>query len=257
MQPLQPLLEKIGFNHQESGVYLYVLVKGEAPASKVARETRIPRSTVRGILDKLCTAAIVTKVYKRNTQYYSCKPPSSLLQYLEKQAETTKENMRKVRDALPFFSAVHGHPGIIPKVQVFEGADQVIEAFNHSLFTEGIDEILFVTSYHFLRNPVVRRNDINFYIPRRIKNRIKMRVLVGKAEEKDKPIADDKTEFRERRQLTNTVALPGNFHVYGNFVVYFSAGDNEYLAVLIESPMMAETMRSLFNVMWEQCEKSR
>jgi hypothetical protein len=141
-------------------------------------------------------------------------------------------------------------------VQVFEGADQVIEAFNHSLFTEGIKEILFVTSYHFLRDPVVRKNDINFYIPRRVKKGIKMRVLVGRADDADKPIRDDKDELRERRQLTNTVALPGNFHVYGNYVVYFSAGAHEYLAVLIESPMMAETMRSLFNVMWEQCEKN-
>jgi hypothetical protein len=143
----------------------------------------------------------------------------------------------------------------VPKVRVFEGPDQVIEAFNHSLFTEGIHEILFMTSYHFLRDPVVRRNDINFYIPRRVKKGIFMKVLVGRAEDKDVPYANDKSQLRERRQLTNTRTLPGNFHVYGNFVVYFSAGDKEYLAVLVESPMMAETMRSLFNVMWDMSEK--
>lgn len=257
MQPLQPLLERIGFNHQESGVYLYLLVHGEAPASKVASATHIPRSTVRGILDKLCVSGIVTKVYKRNTQYYSCRPPSTLVHYLERQVETTQDNIASMRKALPLFAAVHSHPGVVPKVQVFEGPDQVIEAFNHSLFVDGIDEILFMTSYHFLRDPVVKKNDINFYIPRRIKKGIRMKVLVGRAEDKDIPYVNDTAQLRERRQLTTTRELPGNFHVYGNFVVYFSAGANEYLAVLVESPMMAETMRSMFNVMWDYSKKEK
>ena len=256
MQPLQPLLESIGFNHQESAVYLHLLTNGELPASKVSSSLRVPRSTVRGILDKLCGAGILAKIYKRNTQYYSCKSPKTLAQYVERQQETLRKNMETVQDALPLFQSIYAHPAIVPKVQVFEGPEQVIEAFNHSLFAEGIKEILFITSYRFLRDPVVKRNDLNFYIPKRVKMKLPMRVLVGKAEESDKPIVNDRTQYRERRQLTSTMSLPGNIHIYGNYVVYFSAGEKEYLAVLIESPMMAETMRALFNLMWEQCKPS-
>ncbi len=82
-----------------------------------------------------------------------------------------------------------------------------------------------------------------------------MRVLVGQADDEPKPIIFDKKELRERRQLSVKHMLPGNFHVYGNHVAYFSAGDGEYLAILIESAVMAATMRSLFEVMWEMCGK--
>ena len=169
MQHLQPLLETIGFNHQESALYLHVLSAGELPASKIATATRIPRSTVRGILDALCTAGLMSKVYKRNTQYYSCKPPAHLLKYLEQKMNATKDAMASVKAALPLFDALQTGGGVVPKVQVFEGPEQVVEAFNHSLYTDGIEEILFVTSFRFMRDPVIKKNNTDFYIPRRIK----------------------------------------------------------------------------------------
>lgn len=254
MNHLQPLLEEIGFNHLESAIYLYLIGKGELPASKVAREIHIPRSTVRGILDTLCLKGIMTKITKRHTQYYSCKEPKSLIELLKKQITNTSNSIKKIETALPMLKALHRQSGIVPKVQVYEGPDQIIEAFNHSLFVEGIEEILFVTSYRFLKDPVVRRNDIHSYVPRRVKKGIKMRVLVGQADEEPKPKKYDKRELRQRRVLTSSRILQGNFHIYGNFVAYFSAGEGEYLAIIIESSVMSETMRSLFEVMWEKSD---
>lgn len=253
MTSLQPLLESIGFNHHESGIYLHLLGKPGLAASVIARELRLPRSTVRGTLDHLCAINVVTKVYRKNTQFYSCKSPEMLERYLEKKVSATTAQLARIQRAVPLFSALHNHPDIVPKVQVFEGAEQVIEAFNHSLYVDGIEEILFMTSYRFLRDPIIKKNDFEFYIPRRVKKGIRMRVLVGQADNDDIPKRNDKRELRERRELASRHVLLGNLHIYGNFVVYFSAGDQEYLAVLVESAIMADTIRSLFNAMWEQC----
>lgn len=140
-------------------------------------------------------------------------------------------------------------------MKYFEGSRGVIEAFNHSLFVEGIKEILFFTSYSFIRDRVILRNDDDFYIPMRVKKGIRMRVLVGNRADVDpRKKYNDPTELRERRYVPEGFALPGNIHIYGNFVVYFSTGNTEYMAVLIESAMMADTLRALFNFLWEQCK---
>lgn len=255
MHHLQPLIEDIGFNHHESTIYLQLLQAGEQPASLIARHTRIPRSTVRGVLDKLCERGVVRKLYKRNTQYYQCEDPASLIRHLQNRIGEDQQSIKRVEETLPQLSALLRKDSVIPKVKYFEGAKGVIEAFNHSLFVEGIEEIMFFTSYSFIRNTVILKNDDDFYIPLRVKKGIRMRVLVGKRKDLDpRKKYNDPTELRERRYIPEQFALPGNIHIYGNFVVYFSASEAEYMAVLIESAMMADTMRALFNFMWEQCK---
>ncbi|TSD00069.1 MAG: Uncharacterized protein Greene101449_355 [Candidatus Peregrinibacteria bacterium Greene1014_49] len=254
MRHLQPLLEDIGLNHHESTVYLQLLQAGEQPASMVSRQTHIPRSTVRGALDKLCERGIVRKLYKRNTQYYRCEDPAALVRHLQSRITDDQLNIKRVTATLPQLKALLRKDSVIPKVKYFEGAKGVIEAFNHSLFADDIEEILFFTSYSFIRNSFILKNDDDFYIPLRIKKGIRMRVLVGKRKDLDpRKKYNDPTELRERRYIPERFTLPGNIHIYGNFVVYFSADATEHMAVLIESAMMADTMRALFEFMWEKC----
>ncbi len=255
MKNAQALLESIGLNHHESSIYLYLLEYGEQAGSKVASALKLPRSTVRNTLDKLCERGIVSKIYKRNTQYYACKKPSALLDYKKRDIEEAAKQLEQLKESLPLLSALHDQRNVVPKVRYFEGKDGVIEAFNHSLFVEGITEILFFTSYQFLRTPVIRKNDVEFYMPMRIqKKRIPMRVLVGHTDEADKLKLNDPTELRVRRFIPSKYTLPGNIHIYGDYVVYFSAGNAEHMAVMIESRMMADTMRALFEFMWEQVD---
>lgn len=253
MQHIQPLLEKIGLNHHESTIYLHLLYQGELPASYIAHALKLPRSTTRGILDKLCEIGIVSKLYKRNTQYYFCNRPNAITQYLERSIELKQEQLEEVKNVLPMLDSIHAQKGIVPKVQVFEGPEQVIEALNSSLFQD-ITELLVFTSYEFLENPLIRKNDKEFFMKRRIQKGIYARVLVGKTTESSKLVKKAPGELRERRFISPQYELPGNVHIYANTVVYFSASKNEYLAVLIQSKMIADTMRALFEFMWKQCK---
>src|SRR4051812_7167875 len=114
MHHLQPLLEQIGFNHHESAIYLQLLQSGEQPASLLARQSKIPRSTVRGVLEKLCARGVVNKLYKRNTQYYRCEPPDSLLAHLQRRIADDHDSMRAIEETLPQLKAMHRKDGVIP-----------------------------------------------------------------------------------------------------------------------------------------------
>ncbi len=219
---------------------------------KVALATNIPRNTTRGILDKLAAKGIVRKLYKRNTQYYSCKPPIALQEFLIDTIASAKGRLDELENFMPTLTAIHAQKGVIPKVRYFEGQNGVIEAFNHSLYADE-KEMLFFTSYKYLSLQFIRKNDEEFYVPMRIKKGMKLRVLVGRTEEAMQFARSDPKELRSCRFIPQTFTLPGNIHVYGDYVVYFSVAEKEHMAVMIESPMMADTMRALFEFMWQKC----
>lgn len=250
---LRILLSKLGFNAYEIKIYLHLLSSGEQSASVVARKLSVPRSTVRGILDKMCEKGLVTKLFKKNIQFYYCKSPDSLLAKLEREIKQRERALEMVKESLPHLQGLFDKSKIIPRVQYYEGIHQVIEAFNNTLFTEGIEEILSITSYTFLRNPLIKRNDDEFYIPMRVKKGIKLRLIVGQTDDKAKRVGSNPKELRERRFLPPKYELPGTFYIHGDSVLYFSADKGEYMAVNIESAMMASTMKMLFEFMWEKC----
>lgn len=252
MDNIHNFLHKIGLGHHETRLYISLLHNGEQTASFLSKELSIPRTTTRGALDRLSNMGIVTKIYKRNTQYYSPLPPSSLKNLLEEALEEKKQLLQDFTKLSPTIEQLYTYTNIVPKVQVFEGEKQLIEAFNMSLYEEN-KEILIFTSYEFLKNPIIRKNDDDVYIKLRVKKGISARVLVGKTTESSKMQSYSPHELRERRFIPEKYRLPGNIHIYGNSVMYFTAKEGEYLAVLIQSAMAAETLKALFEFMWEQC----
>lgn len=253
MDHIVQLLEKMGLNHYESRLYLHLLELGETPASVISKQMHLPRSTVRGTLDHLCERGIVAKIYRRNTQYYQCKPPEALVELMESAIRQSRDIMSELHTQIPFLHTLYVRKTVLPKVQYFEGLSQVLEAFNKTLYEEGITEILVLTSYNFLTDPVFRKHDDEFYIPLRVKKGIRLRSIVGNSPLQDKTAKVEPDELRERRFFPKKYSFPGTFYIFGDSVLYFSAGKKEYMAVIIESADMAETMRSLHNFMWEAC----
>lgn len=252
MKNIQQILEQAGLNAYECKLYLQLLYSGEQAASVVARASKIPRSTARGVLDQLCERGIVEKLYKRNTQFYSCKSPSALKVHLENRIAKNERAIELIENALPMLNAYFTQKNIAPKVRLFEGREQVIEAFNRSLFQEGVEEILIFTSYEFFKDPVIYKNDQEYFVGMRVKKGIPVRVLVSKSTESSKLEMKSPKFLRERRFIPEKYELPGNIHIYGESVLYFYADKDEYLAVLIEGGQVAKTMRTLFEFMWEK-----
>ena len=250
MNETRHFLEQMGFTPHESRVYLDLLNLGETSASKLAAQLGLARTTTRNTLDRLYEEGLLNRIYRRNTQFYNCKPPSALVDLLKTREDLASKQLKKANQLLPNFMALYQSNAVVPKVRVFEGEKQVIEAFNHSLYAE-VGEILFFTSYKFLQSQAIQKNDDEFYIPERIKKGIELRVLVGKTENASKMCKVNPSELRERRFIPDKFVLPGNIHVYGDFVVYFSTQNSETMAVLVESRIMAETMRTLFECIWE------
>ncbi len=246
---LQGALERIGLNHHEAQVYLALLAQGHLPASKLALASSTPRSTIRSILDALCAKGVVDKLYRGNTQYYSCLPADALVRAVEREAAEKKRHADVLRELVPMLESMRHAESTLPRVRYFEGEDGVIEAFNHSL-VHATGEILFITSYDFFQTERIRAYDVEEYLPDRIRRGIHMRVLSERNAATAYWHERSTAELRAHRFIADGQKLPGNFFIYDAYVLYFSANNGEYIAVLTESAVMAATMRTLFESAW-------
>jgi sugar-specific transcriptional regulator TrmB len=249
-----PAIEAAGLNHHEARVYIALLSEGQRSASELARQSRTPRSTIRSILDRLCEKGIVDKIYRGNVQHYSCLPTGALVRAMEREITERQERADKLRSTIHKLEALRTTGVHLPVVRYFEGEQGVMEALHHSL-VNGSKEILFLTSYDFFQNERVRKYDIEQYLPDRLRRGIRMRVLGEKSKEATHWHQRSAKELREHRFLSKGKKLPGNFWIYGNYVLYFSANKGELIAVLTESAVMAATMKTMFEELWKHAEK--
>lgn len=246
---LLPHLEAAGLHHHEAQVYVSLLSEGQRSASELAKKSRTPRTTIRSILDRLCEKGLVDKIYRGNAQYYSCLPADALVRAMERDIGAKQRRVDVMRDMIPTIEAMRTTGSSLPLVRYFEGEQGIMEAFNHSL-TCGEKEILFITSYDFFQTQAVREYDVGEYFPTRIRRGIHMKVLGEQSKEAKYWDHRKKGELREHRFLPKGEKLPGNFFIYGKYVLYFSANKGEYIAVLTESSVMAATMKTLFKNLW-------
>lgn len=253
---LPQLLSEIGFNHFESKIYLYLLGQGQKAASTIAQANNIPRSTTRGVLDKFCIEGLAQKHYQKNTQYYRALSPEKLITKLQHDQHQINQHIQKVQAQLGNLNHLHKQHQSTPKVQVFEGINEVIEAFNLSLY-ESPQEILIFTNYTFFSDQKFKKNDDEFFIPQRVKRGIGVKVLVGHSHQSKYLPEFDPIEIRLRKRLPKDFQIPGNVHIYNDRVLYFSLEESPPTAVITQSKVLADTMRNLFEFMWSQTQTTQ
>lgn len=76
-------LKEIGFDDKESSVYLAFLKIGETTATKISKETKIERTLVYYIIEKLINKGLLSFKLKNNVKYYSASNPDKILEDLK------------------------------------------------------------------------------------------------------------------------------------------------------------------------------
>lgn len=227
---------------------------GCKPASELAKKSNTPRSTIRSILDKLCERGVIGKSLKGNTQYYFCEPPEKLVKCMERKIAQDKEAINQVKDSLHYFESVWGRKSFVPSVRTYEGVDGFIEAYNHPLYVN-TKEMLAVTSYSFMDSEVFRKNDLEFFMPTRVKKGISLRVISNRNYEAMELFRTSAKYIRKHMFVPDGYEFPGTIHVYGNYIALLSSNEFESLGVIVESTVMSDMMRIFFDFMWTTCRR--
>src|SRR3989338_6212668 len=97
------VFEKLGLTKGEIKVYLALNKLGESTIGPIGRESKVSKSKMYDILDKLIEKGLVGYISKEGTKYFVTNDPHMILEYVnskEKELQTTKQQVESFLPSL-------------------------------------------------------------------------------------------------------------------------------------------------------------
>ena len=116
MKNILEVLSELGFEERESKIYLSLLKEQEQTALSLARNTKIDRTTIYDLLEKLIQKGIVSQTIKNNSKTYKAIESKALLTYF-------KEKYSSLESILPQLSSLQSKKQEKLSCELFQGKD--------------------------------------------------------------------------------------------------------------------------------------
>jgi len=238
---INQILENYGLTPKEIQIYLALLSIGEGTATEISDHSKVKRTTVYPIADKLVKRGIIGQYRVKYGTRFVAVSPKNLISRLE----SIKFELTAV---LPELEAIEKKDLFKPSVKFFEGKEGYLNTVNESLNGYSF-EVLYLGSAEELNNIITEKYVTDVYIPERLKRRIKFRQLVFN-DNFSKILKDkDPAELRVTKFLPNNFSFDGNMLIYKDKVAYFSS-KKELTTMLIESVDIAQMEKKKFEIIW-------
>jgi sugar-specific transcriptional regulator TrmB len=238
MDPIRQTLSEIGLTSQEASIYLFLITQESTPASTIADQLNITRSSSYDILKNLSEKGLVTSIEQNDSLKFSAEPPDNLLTILqnkEKKVIAQKIILEKIEE------------DIISKTRDKDNNLKVkhipVEDFNEE----------YEKTYKNLdtKNQIIRsigsgeEEDIDFVeqsISSRVKNKVKLHLLINKNEKtKDYKLNDiaqlrETIYFKKNKNITVDITIgPSRIDIEDSKSGYYTTIENKNIVKTISS----------------------
>jgi sugar-specific transcriptional regulator TrmB len=248
MNEYTALLEQFGLSDKESALYVALLELGQADVAPIAAKANVKRSTAYVLLDTLKDKGFVSLQDGAGRQYRA-EDPRKLLAY-----EKTK--LSQLEKALPGMLGLASTSELKPGTRFFSGTDGIKAVYEESLLQPAGSEMLAIGNAEAVERSI--EGFQSWYIKRRAESGISMRAIIPATPEGLKVAARDAQELRETRLLEpSDFTEPVEVNIYGNKVSAVSFVENELIGVIIESKVLANVHRQMFELLWRSAKKQK
>lgn len=233
------LFTNLGLSATETKVYLANLELGPTTVQEVAKKAKLSRTATYDAIETLKGRGLVSTFEKGKRRVFAAEEPENAVAHFRDSVRKMEQQIEMLNRVLPEVKLMAG--GERPTVRFYEGNEAIYAAFNDlgrvepNLIYEvsNIDDV-----YTFLdKNTLLdARKFVNFEVT-------KLRMIY-------------RGSLRNPRSTAEYVELPdgaGEFHgdiwIYADRIV-FVAFIGKVISVIIESKILADTARSLFDAVW-------
>lgn len=240
IETAQKTLEELGFDEKESSVYLAFLKIGETTATKISKETKIERTLVYYIIEKLINKGFLSFKLKNNVKYYSASNPDKIL-------EDLKEKEKSFQKLKPFLESLIRQPA---------EEEVKVDVFKEFAGLKAVTNIVFKDAKEFLflgEEGQVQKNFPNHYMQylRRLKETgIKEKVII-REDLRGKIWKSKNSEFR---YISKDLLSPTTTLITGNKVL-ITIWEKQIYNILITSKKISDSYRAYFNHLWKIAKK--
>lgn len=248
---IRTALLNFGFTDKEISVYLKLAQLGRAPAHILAKQTKIIRSSIYPILNRLVEKGLVSTQQDNNVSLFICNSPNALLSIVREEKSRISERellaMELVKLAAPYFQRKHYS---IPSLQVFDGEKNVLnmlEEFLQEYFESmskyddtlwGYQDHSFVLSY---------RPWLEKYWREKSKSH-KICLFSNRSDVESK--LKDYVQNREIRTIAKDFQLSSTLWISGDYITLISTRQTPHYALQLRDEVFAENIRRVFQAFW-------
>ncbi|MCX5900732.1 MAG: hypothetical protein NTX06_08370 [Proteobacteria bacterium] len=140
----------------------------------------------------------------------------------------------------------------LPNVEIAQTPEDFKVIAERSLNNRG-KVICYLGSVELLLQAYEQAYEDDYYIPTRMASGVLVKMLAPDTEIMRKYQSSDAGEVRETRALPDHIVMDYSVMIHDDTVVFF-AQDPKLYGLSIISPAIAQTMKGMFNVMWENAK---
>jgi sugar-specific transcriptional regulator TrmB len=240
---IKQILANYGLSDKEVKIYLALLSYGNATAQALSRFTKIKRTSIYPLAERLVTKCILGIYKAKYGTHYIATSPRSLISRLDR-------IQKELSAALPQLEAMQSKQPEEANVKYYKGKEGYMSVLNETL--DGYSyEIFYIGAAQELNNVISEKYVVKTYIPERLKRKIILKQIVFPDKFSKKLQETDGAELRLTRFFPEGYSFTGNMIIYKNKVTYLSS-IKELSCVVIESKEIADLEKEKFRLLWEK-----
>lgn len=255
--PLKTLIE-FGLSEKEAKIYLALLELETSGVNEIAKKTGINRSSAYVVIDMLLKKGLVsTSKDERKIQRFTAAEPESFLKIAEDNERKYKQVKEKIKEIIPTLRSQHKDTKHRPQVYIYNGKEAVRLGFYDIFFEQVKRGMKMMRIYEDMSN-VLKFPDSD-YIEWDV-NEIKKFDVDYKIISPDNPNARKVVNRYKRLGFKKFVLIPQNlfnrirgqnlaFSIYEDKIEFFS---QDAFLTIIESKEIADTLKNVFDLAWEE-----
>ncbi len=241
MNKLYKELKTFGLTEHESLIYMTLLEIGEANIAQLTKKSGVNRSTVYLTIDSLREKGLISAIKKRKTFFYAEDPRKMIDKLEEKKALLNK--------AMPRFLAAFALLDKKPDIRYFEGEEGIKEIYKDILRTPNQEMLSWYSNEY--KEFFDESFFFDYFIPERKKNKIWLRTIYPEDESMRKLASDNASQLRQTRFIANEkFKIECELCLYENNKIGIISYKDR-LGVIIASQSIFNTLKSIFEVMWD------
>ncbi len=251
-----PFAQSLGLSAHEGDLYELLLRLGEVPAADIIREAKLKRSTAYKILYTLEEKGLITKRDIKKKIHFRPVSPTKLLEHLEEQSKSIDNAKKQMHVVVPQLLSLYTLSVEKPVVQMYEGVEGLIKIYEDTLVVEKeIDAFLQAADI----DPTLEAWLEKTYVKKRVKANLPAKVIVATSKESFEYQKRDEKELRQTVHVSN-IQFPfeHEIDIYGNKIAFINYKKGTALiGVVITHPLIAKTMKAIFDLAWKGAEKQK
>jgi len=234
------LKNTLGLTDAQAKVYLATLEIGEGNLQEIARKSGVKRTSIYNFIDELKAKGLLIETKKKKRKIFSAINPEQLI-------EVEKTRLAELERTLPELRAIYNKTRSKPKVSFYEGIEGIKEVYADML-ADKHQIVAFEDLEHM--KIALPKAFYEYFPPERARRGILFRSIL-----RDTPIARDFVEHNRQLLRQSKLLDSGDWktelNIYGKKVAMMSFRAKTPFCVLIEDEAIAETLRSVWENLWE------